>query len=207
MAFNRVKFLETFAASLDMLRQSEQVTKRELRELSRSVLDALHNGDDGEQGKLAAIKGDIQFVNTLMNALTPINRKVAVLYFQHFTGFHFDVKENRFTKKDGKRYLTCVAASAEFLAEPGNNLWTWAERNIVVEPKPFDLKKVTQFIDNALKKTNQDELGVLRAVLDGGVKVGTIIALMHQLGIEAARQPAEIPAAGDPAPGQEQALF
>lgn len=183
MAFNRVAFLASFVAGLDSLRAAESTTKRELRELSRVLLDGLHNGDLGvNPGDGSGIKGDIQYINALMGVLTPVNRKAAVLYFQHFTGFHFDKNTGVFVAKDKKRYEGCVDLSAEFLAEPGNNIWTWAERNIEMEKKPYDLKRLTKAVENALKETDNNHAGVLRAILAGGVAPDAIIALMLEMG-------------------------
>lgn len=166
--FNRAQFELNFTASIDALRQSEGVTKRELRVLSRTVLEAHHS------------TGDVYFINTLIDALTPLNKRVSILFFKEFSGFMWDDQLKRFTKKSKKGYDKAHAAYVEFMADPNNNIWTWSERNVEIEQKPFDVKKVTKFIEQAIKKSNQKE--VLKAVLDGGIEVETLFALIEELG-------------------------
>ncbi len=181
MAFNREKFELMFIASLDMLANAEAVTKRELRALSRSVLEAVH------------VTENIGYVNQLMAVLTPVNKKVARHYFTHFTGFHFDDGLDRYTKKNKGVYAQAKKLSEEFLAEPHNNIWTWADRNIEIEPKPFDADKVAQYIAGALKKASGCGKGhkdVVLAIMKGGITVDDLMAVLNM----AADQPAEQPA-------------
>jgi len=172
MAFNREAFAEAFAASIDSLLQSEQVTKRELKALSRTVLEATHE------------TGDIAFVNRLIGVLTPVNRKVCIVYFKHFTGFSFDDKLGLFTKKSKKRYAKAFAEYVQFIAEPGNNVWTWAERNIEIEQKPFSVEKFGTYMKGALQKAHDDGVSnadVMRAIIKAGMDADSIIACMESL--------------------------
>lgn len=171
-AFNRVAFEAAFNESLEAIRNSEQITKRELRALSRTVLEATH------------ATGDILFVNNLVAVLTPVNKKVANLYFKEFTGFTFDEATMRFTKKSKKRYEQAALSSVEFLADPLNNIWSWAERNVEVEKKDFDLEQVTKAFQTFVKKAMKENLtqkDVLKAVLKAGVEADTIIELMGEM--------------------------
>ena len=172
MAFNREAFVEAFAAAIDALLQSEQITKRELRTLSRTVLEATHE------------TGDIAFVNRLVGVLTPVNRKVCIVYFKHFTGFSFDDRLSLFTKKSKKRYAKAFAEYVQFIAEPGSNVWTWAERNIEIEAKPFSVEKFGTYIKGALQKAHDDgftNADVMRAIIKAGMDADSIIACMDSL--------------------------
>ena len=172
MAFNREAFNEAFGAAIDALLQSEQVTKRELRSLSRTVLEATHE------------TGDIAYVNRLIGVLSPVNRKVCIIYFKHFTGFSFDDKLGLFTKKSKKRYAKAFAEYVQFIAEPGNNVWTWAERNIEVEVKPFSVEKFGTYMKGALQKAHDDGVSnadVMRAIIKAGMDADSIIACMESL--------------------------
>jgi hypothetical protein len=174
--FNREMFVTAFTASLDALAQSENVTKRELRALSRTVLEATHE------------TGDIQFVNKLDAILTPVNRKVAILFFKEFTGFTWDDALKMFTKKSKKRYDECHKKYVEFMADPHNSIWSWAERNIEIEPKAFDLGKVTDYVKHALKKAKDNgvtEVQVMHAIIKAGVTADMVIAIMEDVGLEA----------------------
>lgn len=175
MAFNREVFAEQFAAAIDALLASEQVTKRELRAVSRTVLEATHE------------TGDIQYVNRLIGVLSPVNRKVAIVFFRHFTGFSFDDKLGMFTKKSKKRYPQSFADYVEFIAEPANNIWTWAERNIEVEQKPLDFEKLGKLAKGMLTRAaeaNISQADVMRALIKAGVTADTIIACLDELGFE-----------------------
>lgn len=172
MAFNREQFVEAFGAAIDALLQSEQVTKRELRTISRTVLEATHE------------TGDIAYVNRLIGVLSPVNRKVCIVYFKHFTGFSFDDKLGLFTKKSKKRYAKAFAEYVQFIAEPGNNVWTWAERNIEIEQKPFSVEKFGTYMKGALQKAHDDGVSnadVMRAIIKAGMDVDSIIACMESL--------------------------
>lgn len=172
MAFNREQFVEAFGAAIDALLQSEQVTKRELRTISRTVLEATHE------------TGDIAYVNRLIGVLSPVNRKVCIVYFKHFTGFSFDDKLGLFTKKSKKRYAKAFAEYVQFIAEPGNNVWTWAERNIEIEQKPFSVEKFGTYMKGALQKAHDDGVSnadVMRAIIKAGMDADSIIACMESL--------------------------
>ena len=80
----------------------------------------------------------IGYVNQLLAVLTPVNRKAAVVFFKHFAGFHYDEVTRMFTKKSKKRYEQAHKNAMEFLQDPNNNMFSWAERHIEVEQKPFD---------------------------------------------------------------------
>ena len=170
--FNREFFLSTFAVSIEALCQSESVTKRELRGLSRSVLE------------YGIETGDVAIVNRLIVVLTPVNRKAAVLYFKHFSGFSYDETTAQFTGKSKKRWDDSIKEAREFLADPLNNIWTWADRNIEMQTKEFTLDQVTDAFKRFTKKAqaaNLTQKDVVKAVLQSGVELDTILALMSEL--------------------------
>jgi hypothetical protein len=170
--FNREVFLSQFAVSIEALAQSEDVTKRELRTLSRTCLEYVYE------------TGDIGVVNRLMLVLTPVNRKVAQQYFDEFAGFVWDDTNKRFKGKSAKRWDQCVAKGKEFLADPMNNIWSWAERNIEVARKDFDIAQVTDAFKKFVKKAEKNNLtqrDVLKAVLSAGVELDTILDLMGEM--------------------------
>lgn len=168
VAFNRDTFAAAFTASLDMLRDSEQITKRELLTLSRTVLEATHE------------TGDIGYVNRLIGVLTPINRKVACLFFKTFTGFAYDDVSLLFTKKSQKRYPDAFAAYVAFMEDPNNNIWSWAAIHVEVEQKPFAVSKVGDLVKTALKK-NISQADILREVFKAGVTVEALIDIMTEI--------------------------
>lgn len=173
--FDKKTFEAAFGAAIIALAASEKVTKESLRELSRTVLNAHHATED------------VSYINKLIEVLTPVNRKVAVLYFKEFGGFIYDAKALRFVKKSKKHYDDAHAKAMEFLADPHNNIWTWAERNVEVEAKPFDIKKVTAFIENATKKAMENgltRLDVLRAAFAGGMTPELLLQLLGELDYE-----------------------
>lgn len=165
------QFIAKFEQSLEALAKSEKVTRSELLALSRSTLEALHSDVEG-------IRGDIGYVNRLLGVLTPMNRKTAILYFKEFTGFKFDEAKLEFTGKDKKHYEEKKAQCLEFLADPLNNVWSWAERNVEVEKKAFDInKKAEQFLKQA-DKEGFKKVDVLKAIMAAGVSVDELIEFM-----------------------------
>lgn len=171
------QFASRFAADLDAVKASEKITREKLKEMSRYMLEALHG-----------VAPDIRPVNDLLNVLTPVNRQVAVEFFKVFTGFQYKKEEARFTSKNKRGYEEAAKASAEFLEDPLNNIWTWAARNIEVAPteKPFDPKEVSKAIERQLKKANKQgvegaEIELLLAVLEGGISPDVIGLALERL--------------------------
>lgn len=171
--FDKVGFEKSFNTAVMRLKRSEMITRQTLMVLSRSVLEALHATED------------IGYVNRLLEVLTPVNRKVAVLYFTHFGGFHYDDALARFTKKSGKRYDECDKLATIFLEDPLNNIWSWAGRNVEIQKKDFELAQVTAYMGNVLKKAQKagvSQADLLRAVLKAGIEADAIIAMLDDLG-------------------------
>jgi hypothetical protein len=178
MAFNKEEFNASFDVSLTQLHKAEKVTKAILMDLSRSVLVAHHETED------------IQYINRVIRVLTPVNRKVAIEYFKVFSGFTFNGEEQIFTKKDKKIYEEAVKKSNDFLDDPLNNIWSWAERNIEIAPKEFTLeamkKQFAGVLDKATKN-NFTQLQVIETFMEAGLSMDTLLALMAKI-------------AGEPAP-------
>ncbi len=182
MAFNSNLFQSKFADSIVALRGAENITRSELLALSRSTLEALHSPDN-------PINGDIRFINEVISVLTPVNKKVACLFFRAFTGFQYDGVAMQFTKKNKKTYDEVQALAGDFLDDPLNNIWTWAERNIEVEAKAFDLNKS---VDTLMKRAtkgldgealNAQHLNILKAVMDSGISASVLIEFMDTIGL------------------------
>lgn len=170
-------FNESFNRSLKALKRSEFVTKEELKGLSRSLLGALHNGPEG-------LLGDIGYINRLMGVLTPINKQACREYFKHFTGFVFSEETFTFVKKHAKMYDATKILANEFLAEPHNNLWTWAERNIEVSKKEFDINQAGEFFKKFVKKAEKNglsQMDVVKNILGAGVQLDTILEIMTSM--------------------------
>lgn len=126
MAFDKKIFDKEFNTRLGKLGKAEASVRSELNVLTRGVLEAVHATEQ------------IGYVNQLMAVLTPVNRKASVVFFKHFTGFHYDDETRMFTKKSKKRYEQAHKDAMAFLEDPNNNMFSWAERHIEVEQKPFD---------------------------------------------------------------------
>lgn len=171
MAYDVKKFNTDLNADLKKLQKSELVVKATLSALSRQILSVIH--DD--------INPDVQPVNRLLAVLTPMNRRTVILFYQHFSGHLFSEKEQKFEKRDKKQYEKKAALSAEFLEDPLNNIWTWAERHVEMEKKEWKLEKVTEYIMKALKKAEQNNVSqedFIKAILAGGVKAEALLEIL-----------------------------
>ncbi len=179
MKFDLVKFLAGYNIAIRALRESERITKDTLRVLSRDLLLQLHVTENN------AKCGDISFINEVMSVLTPMNRKTFVLFMQEFTGFFYDEKQECFTKKNKGIYNDKCKLAMEFLDDPMNNIWSWAERNVKVEKKLFKLDTVTKDIERAMKATNDDgeklynKADIIRAVLAGGITIEEMMEVLN----------------------------
>ena len=162
------EFVTKFGKDMKAIAKAEASVRELLGMYSRDLLDALHN-DKNDAGENIC---DIRFINELLATLKTTNLKVAVLFFKHFTGFRYDEELKRFTAKEKANYQAKADAAAEFLDAPHNNIWTWADRNIEIEAKAFDPKKVTAYVTNAIKKAENDgftKADVIKAVMAGGM--------------------------------------
>lgn len=169
--FDKKAFNVQFDEMLDQLKSAEKVTKAILSTASRILLDQLHFDED------------IQPINRLLDVLTPVNKKVAIHFFSAFSGFTFKKDEMKFNKKDKKSYEAKKAAASLFLDDPLNNIWSWADRHIEVEPKPFDPAQVTKYLVNALNKADKQgkRMELLRAILNSGISGDELIEALDPL--------------------------
>lgn len=170
--------IETIGVKIEELGKSERITKALLSELSREVLTVVLIDEGKDTGKGTE---DSRTINELINVLTPVNKRAAIVFFKHFVPFTRVTDENgefvSFGKKDKKTWEEKIELVKESLADPHFNLWTWADRNIEVEPKAYDVKKVTKAIETALKKANKAD--VIRAIMAGGLEIADILEVMN----------------------------
>lgn len=162
--------IDAINTKIETIANAERVTKQVLSELSRELLEFVVIDD----------KQDIQPVNRLMAVLTPVNRKVAVLYFKHFMAFMWDEENAKFVGKDKKKWDKKKELVVEFLDAPHNNIWTWADRNIEVEAKPYNASKVSKEIEKAIKN-NISQKDIVRAVLAGGLEMDAFLEVMKEM--------------------------
>ena len=161
MAFDKKVFDKEFNRRIGQLGKAEASVRAELNVLSRGVLEAVHATEQ------------IGYVNQLLAVLTPVNRKAAVVFFKHFAGFHYDEVTRMFTKKSKKRYEQAHKNAMEFLQDPNNNMFSWAERHIEVEQKPFDQASF-------LKAQHKAFIRAVQQARDNGIDQKELFAAMFK---------------------------
>jgi hypothetical protein len=142
--FDKKAFDKDFNSRIAQLGKAEKGVREQVNVLSRSILTAIH------------VTENIGYVNQFLGALTPVNRKAAVVFFKHFAGFHYDDATKLFSKKSKKRYEQAHQDSVTFLADPLNNMFSWADRHIEVEQKPFDPETFTKGFKSLFDKRLQE---------------------------------------------------
>ena len=150
--------------------------------MSRDVLEAHHE------------TGDVAYINGLLGVLTPINRKVCVLFYKEFSG-HLCNEEGVFGKKDKKRYDEAYKKSLDGLEDPHFNVFSWAERNVEVERKPFTLGKLQQQMGSLVKKAEENKIShadIIRAMFANGIEIGEFMKVVQHMADE--QHPADEPA-------------
>lgn len=170
--FDRAAFEKKFASAVKALAAREKLTREVVATLSRETLEATH------------ATGDVQFMNKLVDCLSPMNKKTMRLFFKEFSGFMYDDTSLMFTKKSKKKYEEAHVKAVAFLEDPHNNMWTWAERHVEVEPKVFKLEDVSEAFIKFVKKAEKNNLtqkDVLRAILKNGVDANTLVDLIGEL--------------------------
>ena len=181
---SRDEYLKAYDKSLKEVSGAERITKAILSDLSRSILGALH-ALEGFDHKLV---GEIQLMNRLLPVLTPVNQKAATLFFKKFSGYSFDERSktnpggtNNFTNLIQKGKVKHKEMLIEWLSDPHNNIWTWADRELEIKPKEFKLSSVTKLIEKAREATEGNDEAILLAVLDGGISIESLVLVMEHM--------------------------
>lgn len=172
--FDKNQFDQSYKANVEKLAASEKISKDLLRSLSREVLEAHH------------ATGDVMYINGIIAVLSPMNRKMCILFFKEFSG-HTCNEEGVFGKKDKKRYADAHKKSFDGLEDPHFNVFSWADRNIEVERKPFTLGKLQQQMGSLVKKAEENKIShadIIRALFANGVEVNEFLKVMEHMAEE-----------------------
>jgi translation elongation factor EF-1beta len=173
--FNSIAFVASFDKVLETLSQSEKITKATLQTLSRDLLALLHTKNPKQ--------GDIGYINRTINVLTPVNRKVFMAFCREFTGFIADKSGQSFLKKSQKHYDDAALKALEWLDDPMNNIWSWADRNIEIVPKEFTLDIVKKSTEQMLKKADKagiDQADILGAMFEAGFTLKALLVMLEK---------------------------
>lgn len=161
-------------AMIEEVAAAEKITRKTLAALSRDMLLYVPDSQD------------IEAVNRLLGVLTPMNRRVAILYFDSFLPWEqekdADGNFTRFGKKTkGDKKLAAAAKKiVDWLADESNNIWTWSDQNIELKQKDF-VGLLTRAIQKALdgdEKTDTPALTqaqVVATIISAGVDIDTML--------------------------------
>lgn len=188
-------------ARLDAIANAEKITRAELGALSRELLQYVPDTND------------IDIVNRLINVLTPVNRRAAIAYFNHFLPWQVEHEADgetfsRFGKmiQGDKKIKRKIDAIAEWLKDESNNIWVWSDSNLDIEVKKKDFYGlVSKQIQKALKGDEKSDTPaltreeLLSAIFAGGVTIDDML-----YGIEA-REKAIAEAEAGQVPAEKQA--
>lgn len=173
--FDKNQFDAAYKANVEKLAASEKITKDLLRSMSRDVLEAHH------------ATGDVAYINGIIAVLSPMNRKMCILFFKEFSGHIYSEETKSFGKKDKKRYDDARKKSFDRLEDPNFNVFSWAERNVEVERKPFTLGKLQQQMGSLVKKAEENKIShadIIRALFANGVEVNEFLKVMEHMAEE-----------------------
>lgn len=176
MAFDSTLFIANFERQLKHLVTSEKITKGLLQTMSRDLLSLLHTKNEKQ--------GDIGYINRTIGALTPVNRKVFIEFCKEFTGFILNDGGQLFVKKSKKHYDDAALKALAWLDDPMNNIWSWANRNIDVVPKEFNIEAIKKATENMLKKAEKNHISkaeVFGAIIAGGFTIEELVECMVKL--------------------------
>ena len=172
--FDKQVFDAQYQDNIAKLAASEKITKELLRGLSRDVLEAHH------------ATGDVAYINGIIAVLSPMNRKMCILFYKEFSG-HLCNEEGVFGKKDKKRYDEAHKKSFDGLEDPHFNVFSWAERNVEVERKPFTLGKLQQQMGSLVKKAEENKIShadIIRAMFANGIEIGEFMKVVEHMADE-----------------------
>lgn len=172
--FDKNQFDAAYKANVKKLAASEKITKELLRSMSRDVLEAHH------------ATGDVAYINGVIAVLSPMNKKVCILFYNEFSG-HTCNEDGVFGKKEKKRYDDAKKKSFDRLEDPNFNVFSWAERNVEVERKPFTLGKLQQQMGSLVKKAEENKIShadIIRALFANGVEVNEFLKVVEHMAEE-----------------------
>ena len=181
--FDKNQFDAAYKANIEKLASSEKVTKELLRSMSRDVLMAHHE------------TGDVAYINGILAVLSPMNKKVCILFYKEFSGHLFNEDAGTFGKKDKKNYDEAHKKSFDWLEDPTFNVFSWAERNVEVERKPFTLGKFQQQMGSLVKKAEENKIShadIIRAMFANGIEIVEFMKVVEHMAEE--QHPANEPA-------------
>lgn len=173
--FNTLAFLASFDKDVTRLQRAEGMTKELVKAMSRGLLWTLHIDKDNSK------HGDIGFINRFLTALSPANRRVAVLFFKEWTGFIYSDEAKVFTKKSKKHYDEVQTRTLDKLnSDPIFNMWSWQDARVNMEtvPTPFTIERVKETVLQMVKKADKANISkreILTAMLDTGFTLQDII--------------------------------
>lgn len=179
MAFNSLAFIATFDKTITRLQRAEGITKETVKGLSRDLLSLLHTEQDNSK------HGDIGFINRFLGALSPANRRVAVLFFKEYTGFIYSDEAKLFTKKSKAHYADVQTKALDRLkVDPIFNMWSWQDARLNMEtvPVPFTLERVKETVLQLVKKADKANISkreILSAMLQSGFTIHDIVDCME----------------------------
>lgn len=178
---------------ISTIAKAERVTKKVLGELSRELLTKWEN--DFNPAFINALLGmgdDGKFI------LTPVNWRVACMYFHAFIGatsnYDKEVKEYVTKGKGARTPLVFGIKSknaqkrtgdkrAAWLEDENNSIWNWADTNVKMEDTPVDYsKKVIKVVTDAMaeEKGNLSVAQVIDALLQvEGLDMAAIMQAVH----------------------------
>ena len=159
---------------IESIGNAEKITKVSLSIISREVVEYIMIQAD-ETKKASE---DSSVANRLLEVLTPVNRKVCTLFFKHFLSFSFNDDTEFFGKKEKKSWSKKVLKCSEFLADPHNNIWSWAERNVVHEVKPYSPETVKKSLKSIVTKAHAakiHDVDIIAGLIEAGISAQAIL--------------------------------
>lgn len=154
---------------------AEKITRAKLAILSRDLLTYVMDTKD------------VDALNRLCQVLTPMNRKLAFLYFAEFLPWKVEEDEKgdptRFGKMiEGKKKIDRInERRANWLADENNNIWLWGKENTDLKKKKNFVGMIEKAIEKALKGDEETDTPaltqaeVVATVIKAGVDIDTLL--------------------------------
>jgi len=182
-------------ASIVALQTAETVTKKLLGSLSRQLLAHTIKTEDVRPINMLLGNGENN-----KPVLTPMNFKIACKYFHSFLPFTSnwnDASEYvnaslgkriplKFAKKNKKAWDDKAEQVTAWLDDRKNNLWVWADENVVLDAKPTDWRKLlTNACTNAQEKGDLNIVDVLECVCASGIELTDMLLAIQMNAVPA----------------------
>ena len=168
--FNQIKDIAAVKADLVTVQGNENNTRKLLNKRVPEIVEGVLAGDN------------ISIANQVVRSVVGGRKQEMFLFLKAMLPFEFDSEKRKFLKKtkDAKQ-IEIKEANFKAFKDSGQTVFGWIDANVKTEKKEPDyLARVEKAVKSALKH-EKGQKEVARAILEGGLDVDMLIAVLDEV--------------------------